>query len=607
MTLVRLEAVGKKREARAMADTIRRTEESAWHRFWPWSLGLLVLLTLGIRYAEPVRDGDLWWQMAYGRYLIEHRTLVPDHSAFTWTPARTPTIYCAWLSEVFLYLLHAAGGLAALFVFRYACLLVFVLAVWLQARRSGVAGHPLTWLICLLGVLMSQSAAYLKPEIFSYVFMTLAVLTWLRVKEGGTNAGRICYLLPVLLLLWVNSHGGFIFGVLFLLVVGLGEGLNVLVSPEEAIPKEVRRHFLFALVLSGLVLFATPYGWKYPAYLLTSLAERPEEYFKVIEAYLSTLDPRVANFHYTSYMALAALILLGLVAGGAKRLRPDWAILLTNVAFALLFTRFLRVTYFWAPVFSLGAVHLLARRPKGLRPQGRTAAFGFGCVIALLSVLLGARASLDAVCKPYGPRWFGFGISYQNPVEEAAFIRSYFAGYRLGNDYGSGGYLLWALWPETKVMIDPRQFPFQEWIDRYGAFHSGRGVRAFLRDFPFSVCCVRYECRGLIAWFLHAPDWRPAFYGPSAVVFVRRDIPLPQGAPRVGTGMEKIRNITQALFVFDFAARTRDWETARRVMAGMKERFHCPNQRTEVRAASDWLDKTLRALDRHGKVIRQPG
>ena len=79
-----------------------------------------------------------------------------------------------------------------------------------------------------------------------------------------------------------------------------------------------------------------------------------------------------------------------------------------------------------------------------------------GSAIALVSVFLGARAGFDAVCKPYGPRWFGFGISSQSPVEAAAFIRDHLHAYRLGNDYTSGGYLLWALGPNTKVMIDPR-------------------------------------------------------------------------------------------------------------------------------------------------------
>ena len=35
----------------------------------------------------PPADGDLWWQMVYGKYLIENGTLIPDHSIFSWTPA----------------------------------------------------------------------------------------------------------------------------------------------------------------------------------------------------------------------------------------------------------------------------------------------------------------------------------------------------------------------------------------------------------------------------------------------------------------------------------------------------------------------------------------
>ena len=59
--------------------------------------------------------------------------------------------------------------------------------------------------------------------------------------------------------------------------------------------------------------------------------------------------------------------------------------------------------------------------------------------------------------------WFGFGISYQNSVQEAEFIRNHLSNYFLGNDYDTGGYLLWALSPEQKIFIDPRYFPFKDW------------------------------------------------------------------------------------------------------------------------------------------------
>lgn len=576
------------------------TEErkSTWNRLWPWLLGLLVLTTLGIRYAEPVRDGDLWWQMAYGRYLIENRTLVPDHTIFTWTPADNATIYCAWLSEMFLYLLHEAGGLTALFTFRYACLLIFVLVVVGRAYRLGVASHPLTWLICLLGVLMSQSAAFIKPEIFSFVLMTLTVLVWWYIKSSGEKAWSACYLFPILMVVWVNSHGGFIFGATFLCVMALGEALNVLLSPDLALPPKVRRHLLLSLLLSALTVLVTPYGWRYPAHLIPSLLRKRIGDFRVIEAYGSSLDRGASQFHYADYLVLAGLILLGLLLQGLRRRRLDWAVITTNLVLAALYGRYLRATYYLAPVFSLSAVHLLARGPAWLWPKGRVRAYGLGTAISLVCVLLGARAGFDAVCRPYEARWFGFGISYQNPVEEAEFLRTHFSGRRLGNDYSSGGYLLWALWPETKVMIDPRQFPFREWIDQYGAFHAGRSVEGFLKAFPCEVWCIRYACRPLIWWFVHSPEWKVVFYGPSAVVFARKDLPDLEDKPRAGEGLGEIRNIDQAVQVLTFASMIHDWNTARLLSMAIKERFRCPNQREKAQGAADWLGRRIRSFYR---------
>lgn len=156
-------------------------------------------------------------------------------------------------------------------------------------------------------------------------------------------------------------------------------------------------------------------------------------------AYASTLDPRAFKFHYATYLILGGLVFLVLFLPDLKRRRPDWAVLVSNMAFAFLYTRFLRTTYYWAPVFSLSAVHLLARRERWLWPRGRATALGLGGVIALTCVLLGARAGFDAVCRPYMSRWFGFGISYQNPVEEADFVRTHLSAYRVGNDYSGGG------------------------------------------------------------------------------------------------------------------------------------------------------------------------
>ena len=90
-----------------------------------------------------------------------------------------------------------------------------------------------------------------------------------------------------------------------------------------------------------------------------------------------------------------------------------------------------------------------------------------------------------------------------------------------------------------------------------------------MKEFPFEVCCVRFECRGLIEWFLRAPDWKIAFYGPSAVVFTRKNIPLVGGSTWVGTGIGEIKSLRQALIVFNFAATIRDWNSTNKILTHM--------------------------------------
>ena len=157
---------------------------------------------------------------------------------------------------------------------------------------------------------------------------------------------------------------------------------------------------------------------------------------------------------------------------------------------------------------------------------------------------------------------------------------------------------MWALWPDMKVMIDPREFPFREWIDSYIAFHRGREVRTFVQDFPCDVWCIRYDCSGLITWFRQSPDWKIAFYGPSAVVFVGRDVPLVGGDKSVGAGIGEIKSMRQALLVFYFAGSIHDWDIARKILASMKSRFRCTGDRSRMQRASDWLALRLESSRR---------
>lgn len=559
----------------------------AWHPAWIWALGLLALFTVAIQYTQPVRDGDLWWQMAYGRYLLEHRTLIPDHTAFTWTPAASGTVYCAWLPEIMLYLIHRAAGLTPLFIIQYLCLLLFLATLAVFARRAGVLRHPAVGLIAVLGVLMVDTAIYIKPELFSLVAMTLMAANWMHLKTTGERAWRWVYAFPILLLLWVNSHGGVIFGVFFLALLGLGEWLNARFSPATALPPRVRRHLWIALALCVPALLMTPYLLRYPLHLLRALPAKDMDRMQTIRAYMSIFDERVAHLHFPDYLILATITLGAAAWRRLRRERFDWAILILNVAFGFLYTRLLRTTYYWVPIFALSAIYLLGHRTGPLWPRRRPLALALAGLITLVALGCTARVTYEQICRPSGARWIGFGISYHNPVAEAEYVARYFPDRRLGNDYASGGYLLWQLAPETKIMIDPRQFPFDRWYDEYTDFSLGRNVEKFLKEFPFDVGCFALNRQNLVAWFQRSGDWRLAYYGPVAAIFVHKDVPIPDAAPRVAEGIDAVRNLSQALLVLRFAVTVGDWETGERVLASMNARFHCPNQCTQTRAAGE--------------------
>lgn len=551
-------------------------------------VAVFILLVVAIRFAEPVRDGDLWWQMAYGRYLIENQTLSVDNSAFSWGPTRAGFIYCAWIPEILLYLTYSKWGLTPLFALRYFCLLVFLALFVQHAHRNGVLRHPLTWLVAMLGVLMSQTAAFIKPEILSYLFMVLLVWNWWSIKLSGGTAWRRCYLFPLIMLIWANSHGGFIFGLAFLTTLCGGDLLNRFFPTSDRLEPEIRRHFWVSLAACCLVVFITPYGWQYPLQLLRDIGLgniRTEQLNNIFD-YITIFDVHAGSLHFLDYLLLASGILMLLVWPELRRRHVDWTIILTNMVFAFLFVRFLRTTHYWVPVFTFSSIYLLSRQAKDSSKKSAPNLEWMQYAAVVLLLLLGGRAMYDAQCRPFSLKWCGFGISYQNPVIEADYIQKHISSERIGNDFNAAGYLIWALWPRTKVFYGPQFYPSDGWYGDYSRFLEGKDMREFMARFPCDVWVISYSYSQALAGFQRFPDWRLAYYGPVAAVYVRKQLDAGQ-APKPVEALKNIRNLDQALSVLAFSLTIPDLPSAEWIVQGINERFWCPNERSKVAAAQN--------------------
>lgn len=539
-------------------------------------LAVPVLVAAAFVYAKPVEDGDIWFHLAYARQMLQNHTLIIDHTAFSWTPSSGEEIYCVWVPELIFYGLYQALGVTSFFAMRYFCILFFLILAIIFAWKNGVLHNPLTWLLCLMGVLMSQSGLLIKPEMFSYLLMGVTVFLYFYLRHAEGNRWWLCYFFPAILLIWMNSHGGVIFGVTFLGILFAGEVLNGILPWGEPLRQPVRKHFLSALLLCAPVTLLTPYGWEYPYQLvLNFLLDNKEKVDDLMlqGPYQNIFHPMALWLHYIDYLIFSCIILGVLLWPKIREKRLDWAIVIANLVFGMLYARFIRCTYFWAVIFTFTAIHLMPGQPVLVRDAGGIFRKSFQAVIVSAIVFLSGRALYDSVNRPL----FGFWINYVNPVEEAEVIRNNFSGWKLGNDYEMGSYLLWYLWPETKVFIDARYFPYKSWYREYMAFRSGKSVGAFLKKYPCDLWCRAYESPGL-DYFVRSPEWKIVHYGPAACIFARKSLPVSGDLKKADVFKGRL-TIYQAYRILNFCLEIDDIATAQKLIERIGQEYVLPQKK----------------------------
>ncbi len=652
---------------------------------------VMLIVLIGIRYAEPVGDGDLFWQMAYGKYMLANHTLIPDHTIYSWTPADNPYIYCSWVAEISLYLMHQLGGLPLLFAFRYAMIGLTVGLLFWFARRVGWHRRAEFWLMTTWFVSASYVGTILKPELFSLGFMSAQAYLLFRFRLAVDQGERFRpYLigLVAIMVVWANTHGVFFFGLTALAVYTGGELLNMLFSPGLALKPEARKPFLLALIGCGLAAFCTPYHYHFVVQLfgegLAIVGGNQSEGDKAAYQSLAAHLPiwKALAFHFHHYMALA-VVLAGVLCvwlgffGPAKG-KVDWVFLALNLWFGLIFTVYLRSTFYWPPYFlysSLYLIHVLRNNPRvGATWSEANSVLDFCFVTASLAALIGyfgyieelaglfksdpvesvkwltlggifgqalvtvlytawrlsgsrqgdrgagfleprhwltalavvtqafvcTKSSLEAIHKPYAASWCGFGITYWNPVDEVEFVKKYHPGIKtIINDYDSGGYLIWKLFPGTKVMIDPRSFPYRKFWADYIAYEHGQLGLEFLDRFNDKpeVSLVSLKNTSLWRSYLRDPkkEWVPGWIGTAYVVFVRKGFAYPKDAADfLPNRFETLRNAQKAFQIYQFGLESNLYDTSWAVLEVMKTKFNStPEEKRTVANLQAYKDTII--------------
>lgn len=551
-------------------------------------LGVLLaalVVVIEMRYAEPILDSDLFWHFAYAQQMLERHTLVPDATLYSWMPMNNRTIYCAWLSELALFGLWNAFGMEGLFALRYLVIAAIAGLFWSTIRRARFATSPAILLAVLMLVVTAYHGSIIKPELFSLLFFHSVLWCYFRAKFAARedqDPRLWFYAVPLLTLVWANAHGAHVLLAPLLAATAVGELLNWRFSRGIAFSGRQLTHLLAAWALCALAVCITPYGIAYPLQNLYELASgsgaRPDTVWNVAHfpIYAQGASDLLSLPQIFAVIA-AAVIMLFVVTlrRRANGVRVDYALALSLIAYLPLSVQIIRASYLWPALACYALVYLayLARGehnsmeqpaplPSWWRKHGQIFA-------AIVFTAVALRVGYDSYARPNTGSWLGFGVSYANPVPEAEYLARTKLGSHFYNTFDSGGYLLWRLYPQYRVMVDPRSFPYLDWFqDQYG-FANGTNFSEFLARYPADLAII--DLQKVDCWlnFIRARDWHLLFYGPTAAIFAR-------GAPPAGHYVEyaaallQLQNASTAFTVFDFSVAVGDYEMAWKILAQLE-------------------------------------
>jgi tetratricopeptide (TPR) repeat protein len=502
-------------------------------------LVLILALCAGL---HTVGDSDMGWHLATGRWVVEHRQ-VPRTDVLSFPSAGTPWMYPPFAGVLF-YLTYNAFGYAGLSWF---CALACLAVVAYLVRRGDMGSAVLAMLS--VGSIATRTAA--RADLFSTVFFAVFLGELWAYQRGMRSR---LWLLPVIMLFWVNLHPGFIAGLAAIgayLVIELSDFLFA--ERRQAVLLRLRRVWPW-LAACGAATLLNPWGARIYAASLNLAGVSGSSQGKIdsniaigefmgvpLSAHLlyQLIDVRHRQFGFT-WLALLALVVASLFFFWKRQFGAGLIVLFALYA-ALNHVRYSAL--FAISVVTLGAGVLEALLANGSASSAQkksgpllrvptsaaillTAVF---CAIALLQI--GDFASNRTYVVFNADLSFGTGEASWFPARATDFIRSQQLPRNIFEDFELGGYAAWKLGPTYPDFIDGRgdRLSPDLWIEQFNLYSQDPDSQAWqsaAERWNLNVLLVSTaDLRGLRNVdpykFCQSTVWRPVYMDDVSLVFLR--------------------------------------------------------------------------------------
>lgn len=454
----------------------------AWFRFLVPSVADLIFIILlatmagGILAVRLLGDASIGWHIRNGELML-HTHSITRTDPFSITMGGQAWYAWEWLYDIVIAGIHHWFGLNGVVLLTAVIIAAtFALTLRLSLRR----GADMALAVILLALSLGASMIHLlaRPHVLSWL-LSVVWFHLLDSSEGrvASAGGRRVWWLPVLMLLWVNVHGGFVLGFVLLGLYLLSNVIGYLRSRRQGQEqKEDIRMKLARMRELGLVTAASlaaslinPYGYKLHEHVYRYLSSR--WLMNHIDEFLSP------NFHGVAQQCFVAILLVAVItlAFAGKKLALSQLLVLLFAAYSGLYASrslpvsSLLLTLIVAPLLTQAVRSAASNSDLSLWLQSwfsKWTSFGDrmetveahfrGHAWPLLAVIAGLL-----VCAQQGragaQQWMDAHFDASRfPVQAVDAIVQRNIREPIFAPDSWGGYLIYRLYPQNKVFVDDR-------------------------------------------------------------------------------------------------------------------------------------------------------
>jgi hypothetical protein len=414
-------------------------------------IAVLFILLFVMAVRVPT-DTDTWWHIRSGEYIVKNKE-IPKTDPFSYTRYGHDWIDHSWGSQIVIYGVYdlfggstAPGDSGNIGLALYTAALATLGMAFVYLMCDG--NVYLRAFVVVLGAAVAAVFWSPRPQMFS--FMLGALVLYLLHLYKRERLDRL-WLIPPVMLVWANLHGGFAIGFIFMFGSIVGEVLGNLFNgddPDVVSWGRLRKMVLVALVSIPMIAI-NPNGIRMLGYPFRTVGIGALQDF--IQEWASP------NFHQVSTWPFMVLLLGVLAAAGLSSRRIDWTDLTLVCGTALMALTAGRNI----AVFAIAATPVLSHHlnvwlaDRGWRMKLRRRMSRTMLIVNWTLLVLIALAGVVKIAAALNEKTVRTAQEERFPVELAEYLNETPPPGNMFNSYNWGGYLMFAA-PNVPVYVDGR-------------------------------------------------------------------------------------------------------------------------------------------------------